>query len=78
MNYETEILFQLRGEKIPRSASWICAQIGINRNRRGSWSNTAYRKYGLIGRALQKMKRAGKVEYVGGKGAGWKLVRRGR
>lgn len=74
MNYDDEILLALRGCVSPRKAEQICACLGIERNRKGGWSNAAYAKYAAVGSALQRLKRAGKVRYVTGKGAGWKLV----
>lgn len=40
----------------------------------GRWSNRRYRQYNQISAELQRMKRDGVVKYVGGKGAGWRLV----
>lgn len=52
----------------------IAANFGAKRNRRGSYSRRAYAIYNEVGQLLQRMKRAGSVEYVRGYGAGWRLT----
>lgn len=61
-----------------RSLAEIAANFGAKRNRRGGYSKRAYAIYAKAGSLLQRMKRAGDVEHVGGGGAGWRLTRKER
>jgi len=72
---EREILYRLgRHHGTNMSLAWIAEEFGARRNRKGGYSRKAWKTYTAIGATLQKLKRAGKVKYVGGKGAGWSLA----
>lgn len=51
----------------------LCAQMGICKTR-GRWSNRNYARYLAVSRELHRLKLAGVVKFVRGKGAGWRLV----
>lgn len=73
---DRQIIDVLHGCSVPASLSRILAALGVITNRKGLYSKRAHAKYTAIGRALQKLKRAGKIEYIGGAGAGWQIARR--
>lgn len=73
---DTRILSLLRTYVVPEPLAAICVRLGVKPHARtGRWSRTAQKQYDAIGAALQRLKRAGKVEYVGGPGAGWRIAR---
>ena len=72
---DDDILRELTRFTVPASLNTLCAQFGVERNRTGRYSKSGYEAYAHVGRSLQRLKRAGKVEYVGGSGAGWRISR---
>lgn len=85
IDYKANILLELRLDALKwtsahggpaRKNEWICARLGIERGRGGRYSKTAYRRYELVGRALQALKRDGKVVYLtrAEGGPGWRLA----
>lgn len=73
LNLDNQIIDVLHEFTARASLSQILAALGVVPNRKGRYSKRAYAKYTAIGRELQKLKRAGKIEYVSGSGAGWRL-----
>lgn len=57
------------------SLEQICAQFGVERSARtGRYTKDGYAAYVRIGRALQRLQRAGEVSYHRGVGAGWSVA----
>lgn len=74
MTLADKILQQLGMRNSRVSAGLICSSMGIKPNRHGNYSTRMRARYNAVGQELQRLKRAGKVKYIGGPGAGWRLA----
>jgi hypothetical protein len=70
---DKEILYVLGRSGMLMNLEWVCEELGIQRGRGGRYSRTAAAKYTAISAQLQRLKRAGSVEYVKGSGSGWRV-----
>lgn len=71
---DDEVLRELGRLSARASLGQICAQFGAERGRDGCYTEAGHAAYQRVGRALQRLQRAGKVSHHRGAGAGWSVT----